>query len=36
MANVDHIALLKKGVDAWNAWRKRRRRMIEAELTKPE
>jgi|AmaraimetFIIA100_FD_contig_111_321421_length_2265_multi_4_in_0_out_0_2 hypothetical protein len=22
MANDDHIALLKKGVDAWNAWRK--------------
>jgi hypothetical protein len=21
MANDDHIALLKKGVDAWNAWR---------------
>jgi hypothetical protein len=22
MANDDHIALLKKGVAAWNAWRK--------------
>jgi hypothetical protein len=21
MANDDHIAQLKKGVDAWNAWR---------------
>jgi hypothetical protein len=21
MANDDHIALLKKGMDAWNAWR---------------
>ena len=21
MANDEHIALLKKGVDAWNAWR---------------
>ena len=21
MANDEHVALLKKGVDAWNAWR---------------
>jgi uncharacterized protein YjbI with pentapeptide repeats len=25
MANEDHIALLKKGVTAWNAWRKENR-----------
>jgi uncharacterized protein YjbI with pentapeptide repeats len=22
MANDEHVALLKQGVDAWNAWRK--------------
>jgi hypothetical protein len=22
MANDEHVALLKKGVDAWNEWRK--------------
>ena len=21
MANDEHVAMLKKGVDAWNAWR---------------
>jgi hypothetical protein len=21
MANDEHVAILKKGVDAWNAWR---------------
>src|ERR671937_605312 len=24
MANDEHVALLKKGVDAWNAWRRKR------------
>ena len=25
MANDEHVAMLKKGVDAWNAWRKEKR-----------
>jgi hypothetical protein len=46
MAKDEHIALLKKGVVAWNAWPEEnsnvepdlseRRRMIEAQLTKPQ
>ena len=23
MANHEHVAMLKKGVDAWNAWREK-------------
>jgi len=32
MANDDHIAQLKKGVDAWNAWRERLDRRAEGTL----
>ena len=37
MANDDHIAQLKKGVDAWNAWRrdnpKVRPNLVKAKLS---
>ena len=37
MANEEHVALLKQGVDAWNKWRKKnpnvRSDLIEADLT---
>jgi hypothetical protein len=32
MANDDHIAMLKKGVDAWNAWREENRN-VRADLS---
>jgi uncharacterized protein YjbI with pentapeptide repeats len=40
MANPDHIAQLKKGVTAWNAWRKEnpdiRPDLADAELMKDD
>ena len=37
MANDEHVALLKQGVDAWNAWREGNPKVLpdlaEADLT---
>jgi hypothetical protein len=39
MANDEHVAILKKGVDAWNAWRDNNRHirpdLSDANLSKP-
>ena len=32
MANLDHLEILKRGVEAWNAWRQRDR-AIEPDLS---
>jgi hypothetical protein len=38
MANDEHVAMLKKGVDAWNAWREANpdiRPVLEDEVVRP-
>jgi pentapeptide repeat protein len=35
MANNEHVAILKKGVDAWNAWRKKNRQ-LHVDLTRAD
>ena len=32
MANKEHIALLKKGADSWNAWRLRNSGIVNPDL----
>lgn len=32
MANDEHVAILKKGVDAWNKWRRQNVQLIRPDL----
>src|SRR2546422_429432 len=36
MANETHIAMLKKGVKHWNAWRKQKRNRVTPDLNRAE